>query len=246
SVYPAVFSFSYSKALGAGRDEVGQEPYMVDMGNIGFSLSGGQATLLDINGDALPDILDTSQPGRHRFFLNTPDMEGNSHFNTNPVNSALAQATGANIQLGPNSPTVQVLDANGDGFTDLLNAATGTILLNRGTGDWHMGSISNIDSMREALGDGELGALRFMDYNNDKRIDLIRANQQATSFLQNNGEQGFRMMTDVAQLEASFENDGVQLSDMNGDGLIDVVVVTLGQLRYRLNYGWGDWGPWVT
>ncbi|MEL6180701.1 MAG: toxin TcdB middle/N-terminal domain-containing protein, partial [Myxococcota bacterium] len=93
--------------------------------------------------------------------------------------------------------------------------------------------------------DGELQALRFMDYNNDKLIDLIRADENQTSYLENRGEQGFVLRDEVPALGASFRADGVQLTDMNGDGLQDVVQVNVNQVRYRLNFGWGQWGDWV-
>ena len=35
-------------------------------------MNQGKATLIDINGDALPDIVDTSTDGNHRIFLNKP------------------------------------------------------------------------------------------------------------------------------------------------------------------------------
>ncbi|MEO1269242.1 MAG: SpvB/TcaC N-terminal domain-containing protein, partial [Myxococcota bacterium] len=245
-VYPQMHTFGYSQALG------GQQPAMVSMGSLGISLGEGHATLLDINGDALPDIVDTSQNGPHRFFINTPNAEGSSSFNVEPVLSRLPAATGASIRLGRGNPGVQVLDANGDGFSDLLNARTGTFLMNLGTGDWVEGSINGLDGVGSALEgdfdfeDGGLQSLRFIDYNNDKKIDLMRATPTDTTFMENEGASGFSTISGVDRLGVSFDADGVQLSDMNGDGLIDVVVVSAGQLRYKLNYGWGRWSPFVT
>src|SRR5439155_4798526 len=37
---------------------------------------------------------------------------------------------------------------------------------------------------------------------------------------------------------------GLQLADMNGDGMLDAVHVSSGLLSYRLNLGWGAFGPW--
>ncbi|MEL6182937.1 MAG: toxin TcdB middle/N-terminal domain-containing protein, partial [Myxococcota bacterium] len=39
--------------------------------------------------------------------------------------------------------------------------------------------------------------------------------------------------------------NNLELADMNGDGLLDVVQMQVGALRYRLNYGRGLWGEWV-
>ncbi|MEL6178368.1 MAG: toxin TcdB middle/N-terminal domain-containing protein, partial [Myxococcota bacterium] len=112
--------------------------------------------------------------------------------------------------------------------------------------------INGLDGVGSALEgdfdfeDGGLQSLRFIDYNNDKKIDLMRATPTDTTFMENEGASGFSTISGVDRLGVSFDADGVQLSDMNGDGLIDVVVVSAGQLRYKLNYGWGRWSPFVT
>jgi len=102
------------------------------MGSLGVSMGTGMATLIDINGDALPDVIDTSDDGRHRFFINTPSADGTSSFNTTPVLSD--RGLGTDFRLS--APGIQVLDADGDGFTDLLDATRGQILYNKGLGDW--------------------------------------------------------------------------------------------------------------
>ncbi|MEO1268223.1 MAG: SpvB/TcaC N-terminal domain-containing protein, partial [Myxococcota bacterium] len=247
--YPAHHAFSYSKAeVCRDGNSACVRPRMVDMGSLGVSLANGFATLIDINGDALPDVVDTSTDGPHQFFINTPRMDGTSVFGEEAILSTTAQ--GSSFRLG--GPGVQVLDADGDGFTDLVNAALGQVLFNKGTGDWlapenAQGTATLADSLSNDFDatDGELQALRFMDYNNDKLIDLIRADENQTSYLENRGEQGFVLRDEVPALGASFRADGVQLTDMNGDGLQDVVQVNVNQVRYRLNFGWGQWGDWV-
>ena len=248
-VYPVAFAFDYSSTLGSCQEE-GCRPVVVEMGSLGVSLGSGRATLLDINGDALPDVIDTSEDGAHRFFLNVARSDGTSRFETTPVTSQVGR--GSDFRLG--APGTQVLDANGDGFTDLLNAASGQVLFNDGRGDWlPEGLFEGAANLAQALADdfdaseGELQSLRFMDFDNDKRIDLMRSTQTETSFLVNLGaDQGFVNRDDVDVVGAGFEQDNLQLSDMNGDGLQDIVQVAIGQLRYRLNLGWGRWGGWVT
>ena len=241
-VYPVVFGFAYSQALG------GQTPEVVPMGSLGVSLGSGNATLLDINGDALPDVVDTTEDGAHRFFVNEPATDGSSAFDTTPITSNLGR--GSDFRLS--APGTQILDVNGDGFSDILNAASGEVLVNRGQGDWlaeevFQGTSGLADSLASDIVNGELQNLRFLDYNNDKRIDLMRSTQTETSFLENGGGgEGFSTNDDVQAIEAGFEQDNLQLADMNGDGLQDVVQVAIGQIRYRLNYGWGRWGGWVT
>ena len=62
---PIAFSFGYSRSLDGSCEGECDGPYMVEMGTLpgGVSLSNGRATLLDINGDALPDVLSTSLSG---------------------------------------------------------------------------------------------------------------------------------------------------------------------------------------
>ncbi|MEL6182904.1 MAG: VCBS repeat-containing protein, partial [Myxococcota bacterium] len=215
------------------------------MGSLGLNLGTGRATLLDINGDGLPDVMDTTNDDGHRFFINVPSTDGRSSFDTTPIISSVGE--GSSFRLG--SPGTQVLDLDGDGFTDLLNALTGQVLFNKGNGDWEMmGNMSGTADLGSAFaadfGDGELQTMKFMDYNNDKKIDVLRSTQETTTVYENQGTDGF----DVASVESvgvDFSEAGVQFSDMNGDGLLDVVRVRAGSVQYKLNFGWGQWDEWV-
>jgi len=129
------------------------------------------------------------------------------------------------------------------------------VLYNRGTGDWDekasvwaasASGLPNLETDFES-GDNELRTLRFMDYNNDKKIDLIRSSgleaNNVTVVYRNNGA-GFTLDDQVDGLGVGFEDDGMELNDMNGDGLLDVVRVTTSNVRYRLNLGWGRFDDW--
>src|SRR5690606_15309034 len=75
--YPIRHTFEWSAALGGECSSDGcARPYMVDLGSVGVDLKAGASTLIDINGDALPDLLDTNQPNVHRFFANTLSADG--------------------------------------------------------------------------------------------------------------------------------------------------------------------------
>jgi len=257
--YPVHESFEYSRGLGAqctGDDCV--KPYTMAMGSLGVDLQSGDATLLDINGDALPDVIDTSRPGEpHRIFLNVLTDNGDGTFSHAFQMPALESAIGAQDSHDLSSPYCQVMDVDGDGFTDLINSQTGDVLKNLGGGDWD--SVYSLWSSGDGgapdlngdfdPSDGELRTVRFIDYDNDKRIDLIRSvgsgASNTTTVFRNIGDGGFQSDDLVDALEAGFESDNLELNDMNGDGLLDAVQVTVDTVRYRLNLGWGHWEPWV-
>ena len=249
SPYPVVHSFSYSQALGGVCEEDCGEPFVVEMGNIGVNLGVGRATLLDINGDSLPDLINTTNDGAHTFLLNEPSEDGSSRFASTPVTSAVPEATGSGFRLG--TPYVHVLDTNGDGFTDLLHAQTGRILINRGNGDWEQGMTTDPGAVTDVIGadfnadEGELRTIRFLDYDNDKKIDLLRSTRTETSVFRNRGLDGFEEDDEVEPLGYGIQADQIQFTDMNGDGLLDAVKLNVGGLRYKLNYGWGRWGEEV-
>jgi len=253
--YPARPSFEYSRALGvdcALGDDC-ELPYVVSMGSLGVDLKKGTATLIDINGDSLPDVIDTSLAGKpHRFFHNILSADG-----THVFGPAVESLVGNQGSHDLKSPYVQVLDVDGDGFTDMLNAQTGQVLVNAGGGDW----VGAMSMWTEGGGgtpdlgndfdpsDGQLRTVRFMDYNNDKRIDIVRSefsgDENETFIFENTGTGSFVLDPDVAPLGAGFESDTLELNDMNGDGLLDPVIVTKDQVRYRLNLGLGQWSDWI-
>lgn len=247
-IYPAVQRFGYSQSLeGVCDDPAGcARPFSIDMGNIGVNVGVGRATLIDINGDALPDLVDTTDDGPHRFVLNTLAADGRPRFAAQAVASAIG--VGSGFRLG--TPFVQVLDVDGDGFADLLDARNGRALMNRGGGDWAaLAPLADTASIGDALGadfeDGELRTLRFIDLDNDKRIDLLRSTRETTSVWFNLGADGFVEDEGIELLGYDLLVDDVQLADMNGDGLLDAARLNVGGLRYKLNLGHGRWGAEV-
>ncbi|MBI5544108.1 MAG: VCBS repeat-containing protein [Deltaproteobacteria bacterium] len=253
--YPVHETFEYSRALGSqcAAGDSCRKPYVVEMGSLGVDLGAGRATLIDLNGDALPDVVDTSQTGPHRFWLNVLQANGTHEF-SGPWYSALG--TQSSHDLG--SPNVQVIDVNGDGFADMVNRRTGDVLVNLGGGDWaRVDSVfltCNDTCLPDMEGDfqpqdGELRTIRFMDYDNDKRIDVVKSEgsgpANVTMVYRNNGSGGFSKDESVGAIGAGFEDDKLELDDVNGDGMLDAIQVTQSSLRYRLSLGWGQWAPWV-
>ncbi|MCP4537249.1 MAG: hypothetical protein GY832_08885, partial [Chloroflexi bacterium] len=246
-LHPINFSFGYSRSLGGACESDCEGPYMVDMGTLpgGVDISTGRATLLDINGDALPDVLNTTNEGIHSFYISEIGTDGNPGF-TDTVVESTSTTSGSSFVL--NAPGVQVLDVNGDGFTDIISSRVGDVLCNTGAGDWTGTDCIANSTLPQMDEDGEGDAnplhVRFMDYDNDKRIDMIRTNYGSTEVFHNTG--GAFTSTLVDEMGAVFDDSTLQLTDMNGDNLQDPVeILAGGQIRYKLNLGFGKWTDWV-
>ena len=97
----------------------------------------------------------------------------------------------------------------------------------------------------DGVGDPNPLHVRFFDYDDDKRIDIIRTTTGATEVFVNTGSAFVsRAVTDLG---AVFDDSPtLQFADLNGDGLQDPVELLTGgeQLRFRTNLGFGNWGPW--
>jgi RHS repeat-associated protein len=238
-LYPIVHAFGYTQPLGVDchSPSCGQ-PQLVPMGTLGVSL--GKASLVDLNGDALPDVLDSSdrtgQP--MRVFFSRLQANGTTTFTAPASLGKIRQATGTDFPLEQRN--VQLLDLNGDGFTDLLNARTGQALVNRGDSDF----TGLLDLSKSGFPDPTQVEVRFFDYDQDKRIDLIQSDATGTFVYRNQGNDTFvRLPVKTLGVPLTTGGPNAQFTDMNGDGLLDVVYAPSGQavLKYRLNLGWGQW-----
>lgn len=247
--YGVVYTFEYSRSLASVCDGVDcEEPLLVSAGNIGASFATGRVNLIDLNGDGLPDAIESQPTGPHRIYLGQMSPDG-THTFAAPFDSAVGDA--GTFELA--SPYTQVLDVDGDGFTDLINSLAGRVLYNRGGGDWAenaslLGNAELPDFSEDfALDeDGQLEHIRFVDVDLDRRIDVIRSDEVGTTLFRNLGELGFVADSSVQELEAGFADDSTDLADMNGDGLLDPIQIREGLVRYRLHLGQGQWTNWTS
>ncbi|MCC6620916.1 MAG: VCBS repeat-containing protein [Deltaproteobacteria bacterium] len=232
------FRFDYSDRWYPGCDDGAcRRPYVKAMTSVGGDFATGALDLVDMNGDGLPDVLDTTD-GVHRVHLNELLANGTHRFRA-PYTSAVA--TGGSATLA--SPMVQMFDLDGDGFMDLVDGANSLVYTNEGQGDWDGTSFLDI-----GLPDFALDAdLRFFDWDNDKAVDVMHADRSATWVFVNRGDGTYDTTETFTEdaLELGFTQDGIQLADMNGDGLQDVVRVLDLVVAYRPNLGWGRFGGWV-
>ncbi|MBI5493516.1 MAG: VCBS repeat-containing protein [Deltaproteobacteria bacterium] len=233
-------NFRYTgSVLQAGQQCVGPDcrlPYVETMaGPVGVDFRTRNADLVDLNGDALPDVLDTTG-GTHRVSLNDLSTGGGHRFRT-AVDSTVA---GSGVALS--NPHLQLVDLDGDGFTDLLDAINRRVLWNRGTGDWDHASPAD-----DSLPDFELqgASLRFFDYDGDKKIDVMFSDPGQTFYYLNRGDGTYETTGTVADaIGWGFQADQMRLADMNGDGMQDAVVrVADDGLLVRTYLGRGRWAP---
>ncbi len=257
AVFPVRHAFGYSKTLGGTCASDCQKPFVQSMGTVtGVDFSQGRASLVDIDGDALPDVLVSSPTGVHQFFRASLDGEGRARFAATPVASARTVG-GSEFILG--DPKVQLLDVDGDGFVDLTHAKQRTVLCNDGSGDWAPASSCTQTSMGVPLAyDPEDDAaeavqqdprfVRFFDYDNDKRIDWLRTFPGgASTEVMVSSSAGWSSVA-VDPIGLAFDESALQLADLNGDGLQDPVELTspsagVVELRFKLNLGFGRWSP---
>lgn len=262
--YPVNFSFQYSKTLGGACDATCEKPFVKDMGSLGVSFGTGRATLIDINGDALPDVLASDANGVHTFYYARLDADGRVSFASTGM-PATPRASTSTVGSSPfvlGDPRVQVIDVNGDGFTDITQAKVPTLLCNNGSGDWvpqamcsgsaapglPSGFQPEDDSADPAQADPKY--VRFFDYDNDKRIDWLRtAAGGGSTEVMVNTPTGFNTVS-VNNIGAVFDDEPLQLADMNGDGLQDpvrlIISGSLVTVSYRLNLGYGVWSDTPT
>ncbi len=238
---PLMFAFEYSSSLQLGCSDC-KKPFVFGMGTLsassggGIDLKNGRATLIDINGDALPDLLDTSN-GQHRFYLNQMQPDGSQSFSA--PRASHSDTSGFWLEQA----SVQTLDVNGDGFVDVANALTGQVLCNRGLGDWTTEHCPSIEFGGVVLhsddGDADPKGIRFLDANGDRRIDTLQAGAGSTQ-LWLRTETGYSQAPAPDALEFGFDDGSqLQLADINGDGLLDAAKVDSRLVWYRLHLGSG-------
>ncbi|TNE43863.1 MAG: hypothetical protein EP343_32355 [Deltaproteobacteria bacterium] len=235
--YPVAFTMKYSDATFSPANS----KMVVMPTSLGLNFAQNNAGFLDINGDGLPDVVDTTNP-KHRFHLNQltikSDMTQGAH--DFPAASRKDNPIETNAKLS--SPTVQLMDANGDGFTDLVDAVNKKMYLNKGNSQWEPGTLA----VQNYPISGRDLDVRFFDYNGDKQIDIIRSDGTSTSYWINEGNGAWTRVVGGQDIGLSFSKDRLRLIDINGDGLMDVVHITTSSLRYKKYLGYGKWSGWIS
>lgn len=234
--FPVQFSMAYSSAqYDASRAMIKQLSKSVAQ-----DFTTRNSDLIDMNGDGLPDIVNTAE-ARHTFHFNeltvTPQLKQDQH------NFSAPKANPANTSAKLSNDEVQMLDVNGDGFTDLVDASNKKIYINKGKGQWEDQSQSLLGQFPNPS--SKAPNRRFFDYNGDKAIDIIEINGETVTYWVADGKGSWSAVTGKQSLGADFAKDKLRLIDINGDGLFDAVQFIGSKMRYRTYFGYGKWSDWI-
>ena len=231
---PLEFSYSEFKP----QDQARRDFYPIQGPDLpATSLANTSVELVDLFGNGLPDVLEMN--GSVRYWRN----RGNGRFDLpRPMNEAPAGLTLASVG-------VQLIDANGDGRTDLLvteGALSGYYPLQFG-GRWDRRSFQKYAYAPSfGLKDPEV---RLIDLTGDGVTDVIRSGSRLECFF-NDPHEGWKpdntRWVERQALEVfpnvNFSDPRVKFADMTGDGMQDILLVHDGNVEYWPNLGYGSWG----
>lgn len=209
-------------------------------------LQDNDVDLVDINSDALPDLVHTPNSD-HRFYINDGNGKWNDSY-VSPYESPVVPLS---------SPNARMADMDGDGRVDFVVKAGDTssspfYFYAAREGQLWGAADARVDyriTPRFILDDPNL---RLLDANNDKRVDFVLSTDEKYLVWLSRGNNLWNESAD-ASIDALvaggkrllFSDPQVKLGDMTGDRLQDVVYVRDGYMVYFPHEGSGHYGDAV-
>ncbi len=209
--------------------------------------------LIDLNGDSLPDILDTGL--LHSAYINrgpADPVNGLGAINwEGPIDITALEPRVLNFDLS--EADVHLSDMTGDGIADF-------VITDDFGGEFFENMASVAWGASHPISDGGVPPPSPMDPNNpnvktgdfdfDKRIDIIRSDDAGYTiwFNQGNGNYSAPVLTDGAVDNGEviqFDDPGVELADLTGDRLNDVVQIQSDRVVYCASLGRGNFAPCI-
>ncbi len=180
----------------------------------------------DVNGDGFQDLIQAYYPGGSlvdNVYINNADGTGW----TLDASIAVPQA----FANGPGDAGVRIVDINADGLDDIVLAkdSAQAVYINNGDSTGWTQDTGWIMPVSFSNSSGKDQGVRFVDFNNDGLVDLLKAKYEPslTAGLYINNGRGWDLQTGIG-IPIGFTNDfgydqGVRLFDINADGAIDIV-----------------------
>lgn len=203
-------------------------------------LNNPNYSLVDLFGTGLPDVLETTSHDYY-YWKNKGDgeFERRNRLKNRPQGITLEQQ---GVGFG---------DMAGDGQADLLvhSGYSWGYYESNDKGGWKdFRPYRNQPSF--LLDDPNI---RLVDLTGDGKADVLRTDDRYMAYFPCQGEKGFdepkiiRRIYDLEKFpDVYFNDERVQLADMNGDGLKDIVLVHSGRIDYWPNLGYGKFGQRIT
>jgi RHS repeat-associated protein len=225
--------FGYSS--GALTDE--NTPVLVDMlAAPGRSPAQADTSLVDLNGDGLPDLL-IGAAGAYRSVLNRDGVTWEPGQDWPLANSPSFSLSKSGVQMA---------DFDGDGGADLLISGDGVE-------PRYLARPSELGFETEVQVDGFLDLsledpnVRLADFDGDRRTDFAMTTEAGLLIATNRDGVAFNAAQQVTVIDPEqtvlFENVGTNLCDLNGDRVQDICVLESGSLVYYLGRGYGSFEP---
>ena len=206
------------------------------------SLNDREFSLVDLFGDALPDIVQTTNEGYY-YWRNLGDANvDRRHPQHEPIPS-----------VSTAQPNVTFGDMGGDGVVDLVVEAPPLAGFFESMPDGRWKPFRKFEKFPSVnLGDANV---RLLDLTGDGLSDILMTGDQHFLWFQCLGEEGYGEPQHVARVHNLNEfpdiyfnetSGRVRLADMTGDGLNDIVLMHDGRIDYWPNLGYGRFGRRVT
>jgi RHS repeat-associated protein len=199
-------------------------------------LSNGEADLVDVDGDGLPDILHTPQTG-HEFHRNLGRGKWDSA-TEKPVASPSQTLSMDGVFMG---------DLNGDGLSDLVVQTSQEFGYYENTGKpWERGGDWKPYAGQPSFS-LENPSARLLDLDNDGLMDVLLSRTDGLEAYFNSETAPWTTTRIAANPGISLEDPAVRIADMNGDGLEDILFLDpAGWTYYLPNLGMGDFGESIS
>jgi len=203
-----------------------------------FSTAEDRVQFADMDGNGAADVLVGS--GTLSGFYRNEGSGAFDGFNRYVRSPQLAFETGG----------LQLMDVNGDGLVDAVHdGRTGLqVYNNRGAAGWEPPRLVPKDDLPTPVPNLSSGdpRVRLADMNGDKIPDVVLFSSGYFEYWPARGEGHFsesRKMTAAPRFPYPFDPARVFITDINGDGLADVVFVGYDEVTYWINQSGNSFSP---